>query len=162
MNEAPEEPVPQPSGRPDRTLLIVVSVIAVLVIVALVVVFTRGAPPQLGETTPAGVVQRYSAAVIDGDEAAAAAYLSDAAGKNCDAFGRPFARNLRVTLVSTTERTDTADVRVLMTESGADGPFGSGEYQTEDGFDLIRSGNTWLIARAPWQLTVCPDPDVKQ
>lgn len=152
--------MPQPVGRGDRTLLAVVAAIAMLVIVALVVVFSRGAPELLGEDTPAGVVQRYSAAVIDGDEAAAALYLSDSARRNCDALGRPPTRNLRVTLVSTTERTDTADVTVLLTVSSPDGPFGSGEYQTEDVFDLVKSGTTWLIARAPWQLTVCPASDV--
>lgn len=136
--------------------------IAVLVIVALVVVFTRGAPAPLTGNTPAGVVQRYAAAVIDGDEAAAAAYLSASARQNCDASGRPFARNLRLTLVSTTERSDTADVSVLITVSEAGGPFGGSEYQMEDVFDLVRSGDTWLIDRSPWQLSVCPSPGVKQ
>ena len=130
--------------------------IAVIVIVALAVVFTRGEPAPLAESTPAGVVQRYAAAVIAGDEAAASAYLTPAARNKCTTEARPAARNLRVTLVSTTERPESADVRVLITVSEPGGPFGSAEYQVEDVFDLVRSGNGWLIDTAPWQLTVCP------
>ncbi|WP_091252219.1 hypothetical protein [Arthrobacter sp. ok909] len=168
----PERPPgePEPEGtkpgqarpaRPDRTLLAIMVAIAVIVIVALAVVLTRGEPAPLAESTPAGVVQRYAAAVIAGDEAAASAYLTPAARSKCNTEGRPAAQNLRVTLVSTTERPESADVRVLITVSEPGGPFGSAEYQVEDVFDLVRSGNGWQIDSAPWQLTVCPG-QVKQ
>ena len=135
--------------------------IAAIVIIALAVVFTRGEPAPLAESTPAGVAQRYAAAVIAGDEAAASAYLTPAARNKCTTEVRPVARNLRVTLVSTIERPESADVRVLITVSEPGGPFGSAEYQVEDVFDLVRSGNGWLVDTAPWQLTVCPG-QVKQ
>jgi hypothetical protein len=147
--------------RPDRTLLAILAAVAVLVIVALVVVFTRGEPAPLDESTPAGVVQRYSAAVIAGDETAAAAYLSDAAKTRCSSMPRTGAESLRVTLVSTTERPESADVLVLITVSEGGGPFGSAEYQMEDAFDLVKAGDKWLIDRAPWQLTVCQNTAVK-
>lgn len=148
--------------RPDRTLLAILAAIAVLVIVALIVVFTRGEPAPLDAATPAGVVQRYSAAVIAGDETAATAYLTDAAKTRCSTdMPRSAADSLRVTLVSTTERPESADVRVLMTVSEGGGPFGSAEYQMEDSFDLVRAGDKWLIDRAPWQLTVCQNTAVK-
>lgn len=159
-------PRPPASGteprRPDRTLFAVLAALAVLVIVALAVVFTRGDPAPLDAATPAGVVQRYSAAVIDGDETAAAAYLSDAARNRCGAVERNGVDRLRVTLVSTTERADSADVKVLITVAAGGGPFGSSEYQVQDVFDLARTGDTWLIDNAPWQLTVCPTPAVKR
>lgn len=147
--------------RPDRTLLAILAAIAVLVVVALIVVFTRGEPAPVDEATPAGVVQRYSAAVIAGDEAAAAAYLTDAAKNRCNTGDRMPGDNLRVTLVSTTERPASADVKVLVTVSEGGGPFGSAEYQVEDVFDLVKTGDTWLIDNAPWQLAVCPGPAVK-
>ncbi|HEX9086925.1 MAG TPA: hypothetical protein VF867_05310 [Arthrobacter sp.] len=148
--------------RPDRTLLAILAAIAVLVIVALVVVFTRGEPAPLDESTPAGVVQRYSAAVISGDETAAAAYLTDSAKTRCSSdMPRTGADSLRVTLVSTTERPESADVLVLITVSEGGGPFGSAEYQMEDAFDLVKAGDKWLINRAPWQLTVCQNTAVK-
>ena len=148
--------------RPDRTLLAILAAIAVLVVVALIVVFTRGEPAPVDEATPAGVVQRYSAAVIAGDETAAAAYLTDAVKTRCNTVERmPGGNNLRVTLVSTTERPASADVKVLITVSEGGGPFGSAEYQVEDVFDLVKTGDKWLIENAPWQLTVCPNPAVK-
>ena len=164
---APNEPAPaaEPPAerrRPDRTLLAIVAAIAVLVVVALIVVFTRGEPAPVDEATPAGVVQRYSAAVIAGDEDAAAAYLTDAAKNRCNNLEPAAADNLRVTLVSTTERPASADVKVLITVSEAGGPFGSAEYQIEDVFDLVKTGDKWLIDSAPWQLTVCPNPAVKR
>ena len=80
--------------RPDRTLISVLAIIAGLVAVALAVVFFRGGPQPLAESTPAGVVQRYAAAVLNNDGAAAARY-------------------------------------------------------------------NWLVATAPWQLTICPVPTAK-
>ena len=65
-----------PAGRPDRILISVLSVIACLVLAALAAVFFRGQPEPLDEGTPAGVVQRYAAAVLDGDETTAAGYLA--------------------------------------------------------------------------------------
>ncbi|BCW67311.1 hypothetical protein NicSoilB4_20740 [Arthrobacter sp. NicSoilB4] len=160
----PEPSQPEPAAgnhRPDRTLLAILAAIAVLVVVALIVVFTRGEPAPVDEATPAGVVQRYSAAVIAGDEAAAAAYLTDAVKNRCNTVERMPGDNLRVTLVSTTERPATADVKVLITVSEGGGPFGNAEYQVEDVFDLVKTGDKWLIESAPWQLTVCPNPAVK-
>ena len=57
--------------KPDRTLLIVIATVVALVVVALVVVFTRGGAAPLDESTPAGVVQRYTQAVVAGDQEAA-------------------------------------------------------------------------------------------
>lgn len=161
-----EDPTPPPvagtePGRPDRTLLALLAALAVLVVVALAVVFTRGDPAPLDAATPAGVVQRYAAAAIDGDEAGAAAYLTDAARKRCDTGEGMGMDRLRVTLIGTTERGNSADVRVLITSSEGGGPFGSSEYQSENVFDLVRTGDKWLIDRAPWQLTVCPHPGAK-
>lgn len=155
---APEEHAPK---KPDRTLLALLAAVGALVIVALAVVFTRGQPAALDEGTPAAVVQRYSAAVIAGDETAAAAYLSEPARNSCGNVEQMAAGNLRVTLVSTTERADSADVRVLVTVSGSGGPFGNSEYQVDGVFDLVKTGGTWLINGVPWPLTVCPNPAVK-
>jgi hypothetical protein len=35
------------------------------------------------------------------------------------------------------------------------GPFGSSEYETEETFELKKTGGTWLIDTAPWRLRVC-------
>ena len=69
--------------KPDRILFVLIGVVSLLVVVALAVVFTRGDPAALDEASPAGVVQRYSKAVIDGDNATADSYLTDAARSRC-------------------------------------------------------------------------------
>lgn len=142
-------------AKPDRTLIVILGVIGLLVIVALVVVFTTGEPEPLDETTPEGVVQRYSAAVIEGDEAAAIEYLVPELGDSCERTAIGPVDGMRVTLVSSTEREDSADVKVLMVTSYDSGLFGSSEYEEEAVFDLVEADGGWLIESAPWSLSVC-------
>ena len=141
--------------KPDRVLVAILAAVAVLVVLSLVLVFTRGEPAPLDASTPEGVVQRYSAAVIDGDEATAATYLTEAARKNCYQTEYPVTEDLRVVLVSTTVREDTADVKVSLVASTDGGPFGPSEYSYDDVFDLAKVDGRWLIDTAPWQLTIC-------
>jgi hypothetical protein len=142
-------------AKPDKPLLIVVAIIVVLVCLALIVVFTRGGEPLQDASTPEGVVQRYSSAVIAGDEQQALQYATDAAASECEIGGQAQTENIRITLVSTTERSDSADVRVLIISSYSSGPFGTSEFETEDVFDLVLLDGKWLVDRAPWQLMVC-------
>jgi hypothetical protein len=141
---------------PDRTLQIIIGIIAALVLIALVVVFTRGAPRQLDASSPAGTVQRYSEAAIAGDEAAAGTYLTAAALARCAGVGSFTPDNVRVVLVSTTERAESADVKVSIVTSYPGGPFGNSESESVDVFDLVKVDGQWLIDDTPWQLTVCP------
>lgn len=150
-----------PAARPDRTLIIILSVIGALVVIALIVVFTRGEPELLDESTPEGVVQRYSAAVIAGDEDAAIEYLVPELADPCQRIEPGPVQDMRVTLVSTTEREDSADVRVLIVTTYEGGMFGSSEYEEEAVFDLVADGDGWLIESAPWSLSVCAPTEVK-
>ncbi|WP_438853586.1 nuclear transport factor 2 family protein [Agromyces sp. M3QZ16-3] len=146
-------------SRPDRTLVVVLAVLGLLVVVALIAVFSRGEPAQLEESTPEGVVQRYSAAVIDGDEAAAMEYLTPEVADGCVRLPFGDRAGTRVTLVDTTERDDSADVDVLIVTTFDSGPFGSSEYEEPGVFDLVRVDGDWRIEVAPWPLAIC-DPTV--
>lgn len=149
-------------ARPDRTLVVILSVIAVLVIVALVVVFSRGEPKLLDASTPAGVVQRYAAAVIEGDEAAAVQYLTPELRAQCDTYENAYVDNVRVTLGGATERADTADVNVVVvTTYEGGGPFGPSESEVSENFNLEKVDGAWLISTTPWSLTVCSNTAVK-
>ena len=152
----------QPPRKPDRILLAIVGVVVVLVVVALAVVFSRGGPAPLDEASPAGVVQRYSAAVIDGDTATADSYLTDAARTACRGSYPGAPRPARVVLVSTTERTDTATVKVSLVQTSQGGPFGSSEYESEDAFGLLKVNGRWMIDQAPYPLMNCTGMPVKQ
>jgi hypothetical protein len=136
--------------KPDRALIGVLSIIGVLIIVSLAVVFSRGAAPLRDEATPEGIVQRYSAAVLAGDERAAAAYLTEGATDACDEFFEPSTARMRVTLVSTTERVESADVTVSITTSYDGGLFGGSEYTEDATFDLVSVNGDWLIESTPW------------
>ncbi|WP_104176873.1 hypothetical protein [Cryobacterium sp. Y50] len=149
-----------PASTKNRTSIVILGTIAALVLVALVVVFTRGAPETLDPTTPEGVVQAYSAAVIAGDEDAAEELLTAEALVGCGPSEHGSTENLRVILVSTTVRPNTADVAVSLVTSYNDGPFGASEYEFESNFDLVRANGAWLIETAPWELSICPNPTV--
>jgi hypothetical protein len=148
-------------SRTGKPLVLLLCVIAALVLLSLVVVLTRGAPKPLDAATPAGVVQGYVTAVIGGDEAAAAAYLDPGQDFSCEEFDAVAPeRNVRVALVSTTERETTADVVVSISHTNVGGPFGSAEYASEESFDLRLVEGKWLISDAPWPLVVCPEKGI--
>ncbi len=144
-----------PAARPDRTLLVILSIVAAVVILALVVVFTRGAPAPLDPTTPEGAVQAYSTAVIDGDRDAATALLTRDNRENCERIEPSPAMDVRITLVSTKVTGDRAVVRVSIANDYGSGPFGGSSYETDDSFVLVREGGDWRIDTAPWQLMIC-------
>lgn len=139
----------------------ILAFIAVLVVVAVIVVFTRGAPQPLDEGTPERAVQEYAAAVIDGDHQAAQELLSPTWTEDCGRmdYGAT-ATNLRITLVSTDIHGDTATVAVLVGTGAGNGPFGGSGYEYEDAFQLEQHGDRWLIAAMPWDLSICPPSDV--
>jgi hypothetical protein len=92
------------SPSPNRALLIILGVIAVLVVISLAVVFSRGEPEALEADPPEGVAQRYSAALIIGDETATRQHLTPENVASCERFTDLQTDNLRVVLVSTTKR----------------------------------------------------------
>lgn len=147
--------------KPDRVLIVLISVIAVLVAVALAVVFSRGEPKPLDEASPAGVVQRYSTAVIDGDAVRADSYLTEDARTTCRGSFGGEPRPVRVVLISTTERAGSATVKVSIVQSSQDGPFGPSEYEMEDAFTLVKADGKWLVDKAPYPLMSCTGTTVK-
>lgn len=149
----------QTSAKPDRTLVVILVIIAALVVVALAVVFLRGTPAPLDSGSPEGVVQAYSAAVIDGDTAAAEAFLTQDLQNNCDRVDNGIMGGIRVTLLSTKLATDTARVRVSVVTNENGGPFGDPfggmDYSADDTFVLVKEQGSWAIETTPWQLTIC-------
>ncbi|WP_348770108.1 hypothetical protein [Arthrobacter sp. E3] len=145
-----------------KTPLIILGVIIILVLVAaLSIVLTRGEPTLLAESTPAGVVQRYVAAAVDGDETTAAGYLTNDVLANCSPMEQFQADNLTITLISTKERSDSADVAVSIASFSGNGPFGAQESSYEDVFSLVKIVGAWRIASTPWDLAICPNEGMK-
>jgi hypothetical protein len=150
MDDAPGKD--EAARKPDRILIVLLSAIGALVVVALAVVFLRGEPEPLDENSSAGVVQRYSAAVIDGDTDTAGSYLTEGAKTQCSGKFDGMPRPSRVVLVSATERAESATVTVSIVQSAGGGPFGPSEYESEDIFSLLKVGGTWKVDSAPYTL----------
>lgn len=149
-----------PARRPDRTLLVILIAIAALVIVALIVVFTRGAPTPLDPATPEGVVQSYSAAVIEGDDEAALDYLAPEVREQCEGIDSVYTENLRVVLVDSTDRGESAKVRVSLVTSYDGGLFGSSSSESTETFSLVKNDGQWVITTVPWALAICAESAV--
>lgn len=143
------------AGKPDRTLWVVIAVVAALVVVALIVVFSRGGSPPLDESTPAGVVQRYTAAVLDGDQEGAKEYLPASVARSCERTDPGTGDDIRATLASTDERDDRATVTVTISQPSGGGIFGPSEYQYDTEFELSREADRWVIDTAPWEFAIC-------
>ena len=147
-----------------RNLVILGIVVGVLVVVSLIVVFTRGEPEAFDESTPEGVVQRYSVAVLDGDEDAAQEYLADEARVDCGTIAGTETENLRISLVSTTTSNDgdSVEVTVSLVRDSNGGPFGGSGYGYEENFALERVDSEWRILTAPWELAFCRNDGFNQ
>ncbi|BDZ63112.1 hypothetical protein [Agromyces mangrovi Wang et al. 2018] len=149
-------------ARSDRALIGIGIAVAVVVVAAIVAVLVRPAAEPLDPTTPEGVIQGYSEAVLDGDTRAALDFLVPEIADDCQrvenyGFGDA---DVRVVLVSSTEDGSTADVRVSIVTTYGGGLFGPDEYRTDGRFDLQRVDGEWRIESAPWELAVCTPGDV--
>jgi hypothetical protein len=139
--------------RPRWALIALLAAIGLVVIIALLAVFLRGEPAQYPADTPEGVVQRYSQAAVDGDVDTALMYVVDDVADSCEQ--NVISDDVRVTLVKTSEQATSARVDVRMTTVYQSGPLGTSEYESEGAFRLVKSGDTWLIQSAPFDLAVC-------
>lgn len=148
---------PDPQSRRSRFLLIsLVGGVALVVVIALIAVFVRSAPAQYDERTPEGVVQRYAQAVVDGDIDTALTYLVPEIADSCEEVPAG-TEDVRVTLLETTEREDSARVEVLVATVYGSGPLGTSEYEYESAFRLVKVGDDWRIRSAPWEFVVCAE-----
>jgi hypothetical protein len=146
----------EPSRRSRLTLIALASAVGLVVVIALIAVFARGGTTQLDADTPEGVVQRYSQAVVDGDIAAALGYVVPEVADAC-VRRSVHDSDIRITVLETTEREDTAHVRVLIVTVFGTGPLGVDEYESESALDLVKVDGKWLVEVVPWRLAVCED-----
>ncbi|MFJ6418507.1 hypothetical protein [Paeniglutamicibacter sp. NPDC091659] len=145
----------------NRTPLILLGATVLLVVLAFVLVLTRGAGTPVDPRSPEGVVQSYVASLLAGDPEQAAALLTTKATKDCPVWANPERTDLRVALLSTKFTGSGATVLVSITETRVRGPFGLGESGYEDSFALVPRQGSWAIDSAPWPLLACTAPAVK-
>ncbi len=144
-----------------RTSLILLGATVILVVLAFVLVLTRGAGSPVDPKSPEGVVQSYVTSLLAGDQEQAAALLTAQALKDCPNGTIGDQNDLRVALLSTRLTGSGATVLVSITETRVRGPFGMGESGYEDSFALVPRQDSWAIDSAPWPLLACTSPAVK-
>ncbi|WP_269938613.1 hypothetical protein [Arthrobacter sp. HY1533] len=145
----------------NRTPLILLGITVLLVVAAVVLVFTRGTSATVDPNSPEGVVQSYVTLLLAGDQEQAAALLTAQAANDCPVGANPGQSNVRVALLSTTLTGSGATVLVSITETSVRGPFGVGGSGYEDSFTLVPRQDSWAINSAPWPLLACTEAGVK-
>ena len=145
-----------------RWLVGVLVVVGLLVVVG--VVAAMGSQPRTyAEDSPEYTVQQYVRAVADRDTTKALSYMSADLIARCDSLPRdPISNrgssNIRATLDEVTRRDTTAVVRVRITESYGEAPFGGGESNQDVTFELMQASDGWWFTEAPWPLYCPPKP----
>jgi len=139
----------------DRFLTGILIGIAVLIVAALVVFFTRGSKQTYGpEDIPEGVVHNYVLAVLNKDYQKAYGYLADLENKpSYDAFHRSFATGslnpsnagVKIGHANVTGEDATVDLSTLNSPSD---PFSSG-YNNSGSAQLVRQNGAWKIWSMP-------------
>ncbi len=147
-----------------RWLIGVAAVVVVAVVLSVVAIVAGGDEQEFAAGTPEATVQGYLRAVIDRDASAAGSYLSADLIERCeeqrlrDAYRRPSDRDVRVTLIGTTEVGDVTEVRVRVTEFRGNPPFGGDDFSHDEFFALRQEVSEWRIVDPPWPLYFCPEP----
>jgi hypothetical protein len=139
----------------DRFLTGILIGIAVLVVIALAVFFTRrDSQTYISDTTPEGVVHNYVLAVLNGDYEKAYGYLADLENKPTyeefrDAFikGSVNPNNSAVDIGEAEVNNDTASVEVAMIYNPSD-PFSTGYRDTQRAI-LVKQAGAWKLSSMP-------------
>jgi hypothetical protein len=148
----------------DRSLQIVLGVIAFLVVAALILFFVRqGKTAYAAEDTPTGVVHNYILSVQKGDYQRAYKYLADQAGKPESALFQSAFNNQQLMITTTgveiKEEAITGDEAVinlviLRSQGGAfSQPFR--DFQVAR---LVRVQGAWKIVELPYPFWSWPSP----
>ena len=139
----------------DRFLTAILIGIAVLIVAALAVYFTRrGDGSYVAEDTPEGVVHNYALALLNKDYQKAYSYLADLKDKpTYDQFRLAFAvgrlnpASGSIQIGKSTVSGNDASVEVDMVNQPGD-PFSTG-YNNVGTAQLMRQGGAWKISAMP-------------
>ncbi len=141
----------------DRRILLW-SVIAIVLLVSIAFAVTFIENPELDPDTPEGVVQRYLQAIIDGEEGAARAYLSDRLQGKCTNLYRysyRSERSVRIEWLRTTVDGSTAYVDIRETEGWPD--IFDHYNENERVFTLALTDEGWRITHQKWPWYECSE-----
>lgn len=146
-----------------RWLAGVGGVLLVAAVVSAAVALMASGTQQFDEGTPERTVQRYLEAVAERDATTALALMSDELVARCGPMPRDSIIHRGTSRSSAAlEETRVRDaggveIRVAITESWGDSPFGGGDSTWSVFFELVEQNGEWRFSVEPWP-TYCPNP----
>jgi hypothetical protein len=140
-------------GTTSNLVLIAIGAAATLLVVVSVF-FALQPPTQFDWQSPQGTAQGYFQAINDGDDELAETYTTDDLRTACDGewWYDEVESASRVVITETKIDGDTAKVKVNITVSYGDEPFGGGSYDHEETMTMQRVGDVWLISKPVWPM----------
>ena len=145
-----------PTQRPNRVLLVVVSVLAVVTVAVAALTVGRDVT-SYDLDSPEGVAQAYLRATFDGDFDEAAGYLEPESECDASDLDRAFIQNdVRISLAGVDSDAERATVRITA-DIPDGGPFG-GYYEERHTLRLVLVDEAWKLTGIPWPLYDCASP----
>ena len=140
----------------DRFLLGILIAIAIVIVIALLMFFTRQDRQEyMAENTPKSVVHNYSLALLNGDFGKAYSYLAEAENKpTYETFRQAFSSryinpgNAGLEIGDVEIADDNAFVTVYLIYYSND-PFSS-SYRSQEEAHLERQNGTWKLLQMPY------------
>lgn len=152
-------------ARSTVLLMAIGALLAAAIAVAATVAALRGDEEQFEAGTPERTVQDYLQAIEDRDPTAAFAFLSPGLLARCDppreVVTQRGGTSIRATLADREVTGNTATVRVELTESFRDSPFGGGGSKQTLSFELEQVDGAWRFSQMPWPLFCMTKPPVR-
>jgi len=144
-------------GASSNIILVVVGTLVAL-LVAVSIFLALQPPTQFDPNSPEGAAQGYFQAIEDGDEALATSFLTEDLQEFCDGEWqyRDSEAASRVVITNTKIDGDAATVKVTITVSYGDDPFGGGSYDQDETIKMVRVGDVWLISTLTWPMDAYP------
>lgn len=136
-----------------RTLWVLATFCAVVIITAFVVVLSRPGQAPLETGTPQAAVQGYTLAYMEERWDEANALSAQPGDRPCNLYHVDSQQG--IDLLSVRENGDRATVQVQMNDSYLGGPFATWQGSYEDVFELEREDGAWKVTLAPYPLSMC-------
>ncbi|HRC62676.1 MAG: hypothetical protein K1X87_02920 [Dehalococcoidia bacterium] len=148
-------------SRSTLSLLVMAALLVIAVGAAALIASLRSGEDELPAGTPERTVQLYLKAVEDHDATEAFSYLAPSLSARCASFPREEitqrgSSSIRATLDEVRVDGDRATVRVGLSETFGNAPFGTSDPKQSLTFELQQIEGQWRFTEAPWPLYCAP------
>lgn len=147
-----------PPTRVSRLPLVIMSVVIAMLALLTVAIVAGRSPASYPEGSPEAALQAFVTAVLDNDEDAVLALLTDEHRSRCrteiddeSVYGRRWSEgDVRAELESIEVREERATAIVQFRNLDSDDPFGGSSWDRDHRFTLRDTEDGWLVDGAQW------------